>query len=158
MQRAVSKVAGLTTATVMADEALGALYDLRWMVALAVFLILADFWLGVNVSSIKGVEMRFSRAWRRTFAKFWEYLLYLLGGALLGLGLFEPLGFAGHTTTAAVCLLLGCSFELQSIIGHLYWLRTGRDVKFRVWTFGLSLLKKRHGDIGEAIDEATKEE
>lgn len=157
MQKCVGKAAGLTTMTVMADEALTAMYDLRWMVALAVFLILADFWLGVNVSGIKGVEIRFSRAWRRTFAKFWEYLLYLLGGALLGLGLFEPLGFAGHTTTAAVCLLLGCSFELQSIISHLYWLRTGKEVNFKVWTFGLALLKKKHNEIGDALEEATKE-
>ncbi len=158
MTKLTSNAVAVTTTALMADEALGALYDLRWMVVLAVFLVIADFWLGTNVSHIKGVDIRFSRAWRRTVSKMVEYIMYLIGGALLGLAIFEPMGVATHTASAAACLLLGCSFELQSIVSHIVYIRTGKEANFNVWTFGIGLIKSKNREVGEAIERAGRAE
>ena len=51
-------------------EALGVLYDLRWMLILIAVLIVADFWYGLSESLQKKEHFRFSRAGRRTCTKF----------------------------------------------------------------------------------------
>lgn len=141
----------------MGSEAMSALYDLRWMLVFIVVLILADFWFGVSESLKKNEHFRFSRAGRRTCNKGVDYLTYLLVGALLGLAIFEPLGWATHTTTAAIGLGFGCVWEMDSIIGHVCALH-GVKNKFSVKRFLILLIKKKNREVGDALDEALKEE
>ena len=47
----------------------GLLYSMRWMITLALVLILADLWFGVSASKHRGEKIRRSRAGRRTFNK-----------------------------------------------------------------------------------------
>lgn len=133
-------------------EALQVLYDLRWMLALIVVLIVADFWYGLSESLQKREHFRFSRAGRRTCNKFMDYVGYLLLGTFFGLGIFEPLGIATHVTTAAVGLAFGCVWEVDSIVGHVCALHGIRN-RFSVKRFIISLLKKRNPDVGEALEE-----
>ena len=137
----------------MGGEALGALYDLRWMLVLIVVLILADFWFGVSESLRKREHFRFSRAGRRTCNKAVDYLTYLILGSVLGLAIFEPLGWATHTTTAAVGLGFGCVWEIDSIVGHVCALH-GITNRFSVESFIIALLKRKDDDVGEAVEEA----
>lgn len=137
----------------MGGEALGALYDLRWMLVLIVVLILADFWFGVSESLRKREHFRFSRAGRRTCNKAVDYLTYLILGSVLGLAIFEPLGWATHTTTAAVGLGFGCVWEIDSIVGHVCALH-GITNRFSVKRFIIALLKRKDDDVGEAVEEA----
>lgn len=137
----------------MGGEALSALYDLRWMLVLIVVLILADFWFGVSESLRKREHFRFSRAGRRTCNKGVDYLTYLMLGSVLGLAIFEPLGWATHTTTAAVGLGFGCVWEMDSIVGHVCALHGIRN-RFSVKRFIIALLKKKDDDVGEAVEEA----
>lgn len=137
-------------------EALDAVYDLRWMLALGLGLIVVDFWWGVSDARSKGEEVRFSRAGRRTCNKMIDYLCYLIVGCLLGLAIFEPLGMCTHITTSAVGIGLGCLFDLNSIIGHVCSVH-GLKWKLNLWTFLLKLMEKKHEDVAEAI-EASKEE
>lgn len=137
----------------MGGEALSALYDLRWMLVLIVVLILADFWFGVSESLRKREHFRFSRAGRRTCNKGVDYLTYLMLGSVLGLAIFEPLGWATHTTTAAVGLGFGCVWEMDSIVGHVCALH-GIKNRFSVKRFIIALLKKKDDDVGEAVEEA----
>lgn len=139
--------------TTMGGEALTALYDLRWMLVFIVVLILADFWFGVSESIKKHVHFRFSRAGRRTCNKAVDYLTYLLVGALLGMAIFEPLGWATHTTTAAVGLGFGCIWEVDSIVGHVCALH-GIKNKFSVKRFIISLIKRKDKELGEAVEDA----
>lgn len=141
--------------TTMGGEALSALYDLRWMLVFIVVLILADFWFGVSESLHKREHFRFSRAGRRTCNKAVDYLTYLLVGALLGMAIFEPLGWATHTTTAAVGLGFGCVWEIDSIVGHVCALH-GIENRFSVKKFIISLIKSKNKDIGDALEEATE--
>ena len=98
-----------TVWAVMSTEAVNVLFDLRWMLVLVVALIAADLWWGISESRKNGVEIRFSRAGRRTCNKFVDYMTYLIIGALIGMAIFEPLDMATHTVTAAVAPPKKCS-------------------------------------------------
>lgn len=145
-----------TVVATMGGEALSALFDLRWMLVFIVALILADFWFGVSESLKKNEHFRFSRAGRRTCNKAVDYLTYLLVGALLGLAIFEPLGWANHTTTAAVGLGFGCVWEIDSIIGHACALH-GVKNRFSVKRLIISLIKRKDRELGEAVEDAMDE-
>lgn len=138
---------------IMGNEALTALFDLRWMLVLIVVLILADFWFGVSDSLRKHEHFRFSRAGRRTCNKAVDYITYLILGSVLGLAIFEPLGWATHVTTAAIGLGFGCIWEIDSIVGHVCSLH---DIEnhFSIKRFIISLLKKKNEDVGKAVEEA----
>lgn len=136
----------------MGTEAMTALYDLRWMLVFIVVLIVADFWFGVSESLFRHEKFRFSRAGRRTCNKAVDYLTYLLLGCLLGMAIFEPLGWATHVTTAAVGLGLGCLWEIDSIVGHVCALH-GVTNKFSVKRLLIFLIKKKNRDVGEAIED-----
>ena len=143
-------------------EAMDALYDLRWMIALSLVLISADFWWGTSETKKRYKDTgrpedrwRFSRAGRRTVNKLIDYLTYLLVGCVLGLAIGEPLGICNHVVSAAVGLGLGCAFDGSSIIGHVFAVH---GVKFSVRKFLLGLLKRKQSDIGEAVEEALEDE
>lgn len=146
--------AGKTTALLtLGTEAFDAIFDLRWMLILIVLLILADFWFGVSESIKKHEHFRFSRAGRRTCNKFGDYFFYLIIGCVLGLAIFEPLGWADHTTTAAVGLGFGCIWEVDSIVGHVCALH-GIKNKFSVKRFIIALIKRKDKELGEAVEDA----
>lgn len=134
------------------SEALSAFYDLRWMLVFICILIVADFWFGVSDSLNKRKQFRFSRAGRRTCNKLVDYLAYLLVGCTLGLAIFEPLGIANHTATAAIGLGLGCLWEVDSIVGHVCSLH-GVTNKFSVKKFLISLLRRKYPEASEALEE-----
>lgn len=138
--------------TTMSGEAMGALFDLRWMLVLIVVLIIADFWFGLSESFYKHEHFRISRAGRRTCNKLVDYITYLILGSVLGLAIFEPLGWATHVTTAAIGLGFGCMWEIDSIVGHVCVLH-GIKNHFSVKRFIVSLMKKKDKDMGEAIEE-----
>lgn len=152
-------VNNLTTSTgkavvlgTMGGEALSALFDLRWMLVLIVVLIVADFWFGVSESLHKHEHFRFSRAGRRTCNKAVDYITYLILGSVLGLAIFEPLGWATHTTTAAIGLGFGCVWEVDSIVGHVCELH-GVKNKFSIKRLIIAIIKKKDADVGEAVEE-----
>lgn len=140
----------------MGAEALTALYDLRWMLVLIVVLIVADFWFGVSESLHKKEHFRFSRAGRRTCNKAVDYVTYLILGSVIGLAIFEPLGWATHTTTAAIGLGFGCVWEVDSIVGHVCELH-GVKNRFSIKRLIIALIKKKDADMGEAVEEACGE-
>lgn len=137
----------------MSTEALTALFDLRWMLVLIVVLIIADFWFGLSESFYRHEHFRISRAGRRTCNKLVDYITYLILGSVLGLAIFEPLGWATHVTTAAIGLGFGCVWEVDSIVGHVCALH-GIKNRFSVKRFIISLMKKKDNDMGEAIEDA----
>lgn len=133
----------------MSAEALTALFDLRWMLVL----IVADFWFGVSESLKNHEHFRFSRAGRRTCNKAVDYITYLILGSVLGLAIFEPLGWANHVTTAAIGLGFGCIWEVDSIVGHVCVLH-GIKYTFSIKRLIIALIKRKNADIGEAVEEA----
>lgn len=151
--------ASVLALTSFADECMGALYDLRWMLVLAAVLIAADFWFGIQESIHRHQEFRLSRAGRRTANKFVDYVLYLMLGALIGLAITEPCGLCSHVQTAAFGMGLGCMFELDSIVGHVcavHGVKKIFSVK-RFFVYLLCLTNKNIGDAAKQAFQTTKE-
>lgn len=131
------------------------LYDLRWMLVLIVVLIIADLWFGISESVKTKIDIRLSRAGRRTCNKLVDYLTYLLIGVVLGLAIFEPLGIATHTTTAAVGLGVGGLWEMDSIIGHVCVLHD-MSPRFTLRNFIISIIKRKNKDVADVIEDLVK--
>ena len=76
-------------------------FELRWMLAFIVVMIVADFVLGIIDSVVKrGEDFRFSRAGRRTVCKFIEYNSYLVVGFMLGVAILQPVGICSYTISS----------------------------------------------------------
>lgn len=147
-------------------------FELRYGVMLAFILIFADFWWGYSEAKVRYAEAvkennhvlmekykwHKSRAIRRTSNKVIDYLTYILVGAFIGLAITEPLDICGHTTSAAIGLLIGCVCEIASLLGHIFYVKLGIEVTVSdavKWLvrFIVKLLKKKSQDIGEAVEE-----
>lgn len=153
--------------TVFGAECLGAVYDLRWMIILAVLLIGTDFWWGVRENNMlekqavtrsekEKFKFHFSQAGRRTLNKAVDYLTYLLVGCVSGLAITEPMGIADHTTTAAIGLGFGMLFELSSIVGHIAVVK-GINIKLNLKKLLVALIKHKSEELADVIDEGIEE-
>lgn len=153
---------------ILSGEVLDAVFELRFMIAAMVILTLADLWWAVrelryhrekalsegDLLRADLYRYRGSRAGRRTVNKIIDYITYLLVGAFIGYAITEPLGLVSHIHTAAFGLGIGCAFDVSSIIGHVLAVKgISWDGKKMI----LALVKKKSPDIGEALEEATKE-
>lgn len=133
-------------------------FGLRWMVLFIIFMIIADFYLGLTESvKVKKEKFRYSRAGRRTVCKFIEYMIYIMMGALLGKSFLEPMGLATYEAGGAVGSVFAAVFELDSIKGHVCAIH-GVKFNFSFKRFFVAMLKKKDRDAGEALEEAIKEE
>ena len=153
--------------TVFGAECLAAVYDLRWMIILAVILIGTDFWWGVREQAMKRqratraadkerYKFHFSQAGRRTLNKAVDYLTYLLVGCVAGLAITEPMGIASHTTTAAIGLGFGMLFELSSIVGHIAAVK-GINIKLNLKRLLVAIIKHKSEEVAEILDEGIEE-
>lgn len=151
------------------SEILSVMYDLRWMIALMIALIFADLWWGKSESAIRykdtqdiKYKFRFSRAGRRSLNKMVDYITYLIVGAVVGLGIFEPLGIADHITTASIGIGLGCIFDICSIVGHVFFVHhvnlTAKDASRFIVRLLVNLIKRHHEDAGLALEDTVKQE
>lgn len=132
-------------------ECMGILYDLRWMILLAAILILTDLWFGISASKYLKVEIRKSRAGRRTFNKIIDYICYLLIGATIGKAIGEPYGL--EPINIAITVLVFCyAFEIDSIYSHICTLH-GIDKKFSIWKLLWYIITFKYKELGGAFKE-----
>lgn len=158
MLKPIVAVLGVTSYAVMPNEMQDTLFGLRWMVLFIIVMILFDFYLGLSESvRIKKEHFRYSRAGRRTVCKFIEYMSYIMIGALLGKAILEPLGWGTYEEGGAIGSIFAAVFELDSIKGHVCALHNV-SLNFSFKRFLVSLLKSKNEEIGNAVDEAIKEE
>ncbi len=74
----------------------------------------------------------------------------------MGMAIFEPLGIASHTTTAAAGLSLACVWEMDSIVNHVLALH-GYTGRFSLMRLATGFLKRKDNALGEALEESLKE-
>lgn len=157
------------------NEALSAIRDCRWQIALCVIAILLDLWWAwsehkYHVAHCKTDEerekekkkWRKSRAVRRSGIKLVDYFSFLIIGMVLGLAFFEPYGFLSHELCAALGVLIGAACDLASSWGHFCVVKEisctkDNALKF-IKRFFIALVKKKSEDIGEALEESIKDE
>lgn len=152
-------------------EIVDIIYDARWLLAAITLCVAADFWYGWSESrkryaraKAKGDKVvmsqyrwRPSRAWRRTFNKLSDYLMWVILGTVIGYALLHPLGLdhtLGGVTAAAVAILC----EANSFCSHFFYLHGVRierkTVGGFVKAFIVAFAKRKDADIGEALEDA----
>lgn len=131
------------------------LYDLRWMILLAIILILSDLWFGISVSRVHSIEIRKSRAGRRTLNKLVDYICYLLLGAVLGKALGEPYGIDPMVVSITIMVLCYC-FEIDSIYGHICEIH-GIKKRYSIWEILFKLITFKFKDLGEAFKDMAEQ-
>lgn len=140
------------------SEIKGVVFELRWMLAFIIVMIVADFVLGIIDSVVKrGEDFRFSRAGRRTMCKFIEYNSYLVLGFMLGLAILQPAGICSYTTSAMCGLGLAIVFEFDSIMDHVCAIH-GIKNKVSIKRLLVGYIKKKYNAAGEIIEEVTSQE
>ncbi len=131
-------------------------YELRWMLAFIIVMIVADFVLGIIDSVVKrGEDFRFSRAGRRTMCKFIEYNSYLVLGFMLGLAILQPAGICSYTISAMCGLGLAIIFEFDSIMDHVCNIH-GIKNKVSIKRLLVGYIKKKYNAAGEIVEEITE--
>lgn len=133
----------------------GLLYSMRWMITLALVLILADLWFGVSASKHRGEKIRRSRAGRRTFNKIIDYLCYIFIGVTIGKAIAEPYG-VDPIITAITAMVLCYGFEIDSIYGHILELHNIK-VKYSIWKLIAFILTLRFKQFASAIEDISKQ-
>ena len=125
------------------------LYDLRWMIILAIILILSDLWFGLSASRLQKIEIRKSSAGRRTLNKIVDYICYVLLGAVLGKAIGEPYGM--NPIVVSITVMVICyRFEVDSIYGYICEIH-GIKKRYSIWRILFKLLTFKFKDVGEAF-------
>lgn len=133
-------------------------FELRWMLAFIVVMIVADFVLGIIDSVVKrGEDFRFSRAGRRTVCKFIEYNSYLVVGFMLGIAILQPVGICSYTISSICGLGSAFIFEFDSIMEHICTIH-GIKNKVSIKRLLVGYIKKKYTTAGEIIEKVTKDE
>lgn len=127
------------------------IFDLRWMILLAIILILSDFWFGISVSRMQGIEIRKSRAGRKTLNKIIDYLCYVLLGAAIGKAIGDPYGLNPITVSITIMVLCYC-FEIDSIYNHICELH-GVKKRYSIWNILWKFITLKFKDVGEAFQD-----
>lgn len=131
------------------------LYDLRWMILLAIILILSDLWFGISASRVQGIAIRKSRAGRRTLNKLVDYICYILLGAVIGKAIGEPYGVDPIVVSITVMILCYC-FEIDSIYDHICEIH-GIKKRYSIWRILFKLLTLKFKDVGEAFKDMSEQ-
>jgi Na+/H+ antiporter NhaD/arsenite permease-like protein len=136
-------------------EAQSLFWDMRWLIALVVVLIVVDLKFGIENSIKHDEKIRKSRAVRRTVNKFVDYMCWLLFAGVIGLAIGEPIG-VNHTLVSVVVMLLACLSEIDSIVQNFC---EAHDYPvFSLKRFLLSLLKQKKPELGRAIEDTIEQE
>lgn len=110
--------------SIMGQEAIGAIIDLRWMLAAILVLMIIDtaYSYAEHVKDVhqgkKTDDWSASGALRRFGGKIGTYLSFLIIGCIIGLAFTEPANICTHIVTSAYGAAIGMLCEVLSIAGH----------------------------------------
>lgn len=139
----------------MTQELQALVWDMRWMIALCVVLIIVDLIFGIENANAHNEKIRRSRAVRRTVNKFIDYMCWLLFAGVFAKAFAGPMGLSDTTVEAGV-MLIACLSEVDSIFQN-YAEAHGRE-KFSILNFFMNFLKRKNNDVGKALEETLKNE
>ena len=155
METTSTNTAVKTTIIGFLAEWQGLLYSMRWMITLALVLIIGDLWFGVSAARHRGDKVRRSKAGRRTFNKIIDYLCYIFIGVTIGKGIAEPYGVDPIITAITAMVLCYC-FEIDSIYGHILELHNIK-VKYSIWRLIAFILTLRFKQFANAIEDISQQ-
>lgn len=162
IESTIDKITETTTQSLFKTSMIGLLgectqilYDLRWMILLAVILILSDLWFGISASRVHSIAIRKSRAGRRTLNKLVDYICYILLGAVIGKAIGEPYGVDPMVVSITVMILCYC-FEIDSIYGHICEIH-GIKKQYSIWKIIFKLFTFKFSELGEAFRDMAEQ-
>lgn len=158
----INTAAGGISIASFAGECIAVVTDLRWLIILAVLLIVGDFWWAWRECKMHREEAKSeadrekyewhnSRAVRRTLNKIVDYTSYLLIGVVFGLAMCEPWGICDHTTAAMAGMFFGCACEISSIFGHIAYVK-GVRVKIDIKRLSVEVIRRKSEALAEILD------
>lgn len=144
------------------QEAIGAIYDLRWMLVTLFILMLFDtaFSYAEHIKDLhegkKDDDWSCSGAIRRFGGKMGTYLSFLIIGCLVGLSFTEPFGYVNHIVTSAIGAGIGILCDTISIAGHWLHLKgiyiTLSPTRI-VRSLIIAYVKSKNDYVGEVVEE-----
>lgn len=162
IESTIDKITETTTQSLFKTSMIGLLgectqilYDFRWMILLAVILILSDLWFGISASRVHSIAIRKSRAGRRTLNKLVDYICYILLGAVIGKAIGEPYGVDPMVVSITVMILCYC-FEIDSIYGHICEIH-GIKKQYSIWKIIFKLFTFKFSELGEAFRDMAEQ-
>ena len=138
-------------------EIKGVVFELRWMLAFIIVMIIADFVLGIIDSVVSGGRISVQPGWTTDDVQI--HRVQFVPGPWLHAG-------AGHTSAGRICsytisamcgLGLAIVFEFDSIMDHVCNIH-GIKNKVSIKRLLIGYIKKKYNAAGEIIEEVTKEE
>lgn len=138
---------GTASMSIFLGEIGALLWDMRWLLLLAGALIVVDFWLGIHKSIVNKVDIRASRAMRRTMMKVADYLCVVVLGAVVGKAIGEPLGCSA-VVIAVVLMTIACLCEIDSIISNYGEIH---GVKINFFKILLGLVGYKRKELADAL-------
>lgn len=162
----INTAAGGISIASFAGECIAVVTDLRWLIILAVLLIVGDFWWAWRECKMHREEAKSeaerekyewhnSRAVRRTLNKIVDYTSYLLIGVVFGLAMCEPWGICDHTAAAMAGMFFGCACEVSSIFGHIAYVK-GVRVKIDIKRLSVEVIRRKSEALAEILDAGIK--
>lgn len=105
------------------------MYPIRYIAILAVVLIIVDLRFGIRAARIRGEEIRFSRAMRRTGNKIVDYLCWLLLAVSIGHAFGKDFDIK---ILPSIILALIFGIEINSCIGN-YFKSNNKKYSFNIF-------------------------
>ena len=99
---------GLAFGSTLANEYLAMIFNMRWVIALALILIIVDYRFGVRKSELQGESFRWSTAQRRSLSKLLDYFCWILVASTMALAMGEwcsvTFGCTEHVAKMVICI------------------------------------------------------
>lgn len=159
----------------MESEMVGILTDARWMLALILLFVIADFRFGWGEShkryneavkannTVLADKYRWhtSRAWRRTMNKLMDYIMWITMGMIVGMVVLKPFGIDYTYGGMVATIIIICMCELPSAFGHFFYLH-GVHVEKRTLmgflrAFTVAIARRKDPDFGDALNDGFEE-
>ena len=93
-------------------------YPLRWLMLLAFVLIILDLRWGVAAARMRGEDVQFSRAGRRTINKMIDYFCWATVAGLIEAALFNKFSIQGIPIGQLLLMIFIFAFEIDSVYSN----------------------------------------
>lgn len=157
---------GLAFGSTLANEYLAMIFNMRWVIALALILIIVDYRFGVRKSELQGESFRWSTAQRRSLSKLLDYFCWILVASTMALAMGEwcsvTFGCTEHVAKMVICI--GIMFfcmrpDAESIWTNYRMCKGMPQMSFSkfVTRLFINFLKAFNPKVGDAVEDTVED-
>ena len=142
------------------------IFNMRWVIALALILIIVDYRFGVRKSELQGESFRWSTAQRRSLSKLLDYFCWILVASTMALAMGEwcsvTFGCTEHVAKMVICI--GIMFfcmrpDAESIWTNYRMCKGMPQMSFSkfVTRLFINFLKAFNPKVGDAVEDTVED-